>query len=68
MLQTWGLLNERAQMGNCIKELKSGVGMEHMPCGEFEANAMYFSIGVLTYNLMVAQKYFAIQEGMRKVQ
>ncbi len=33
---------------------------------EFEANAMYFSIGVLTYNLMVAQKYFVIQEGMEK--
>lgn len=48
--------NERAQMENCIKELKIGVGMEHMPCGEFEANATYFSIGVLTYNLMVAQK------------
>jgi hypothetical protein len=58
--------NERAQMENCIKELKIGIGMEHMPCGEFEANAMYFSIGVLTYNLMVAQKYFVIQEGMEK--
>lgn len=58
--------NERAQMENCIKELKIGVGMEHMPCGEFEANAMYFSIGVLTYNLIVAQKYFVIQEGMEK--
>lgn len=58
--------NERAQMENCIKELKIGMGMEHMPCGEFEANAMYFSIGVLTYNLMVAQKYFVIREGMQK--
>jgi hypothetical protein len=25
--------------------------MEQMPCGEFEANAMYFAIGVLAYNL-----------------
>jgi hypothetical protein len=57
--------NERAQMENHIKELKIGVGMEQMPCGEFEANAMYFSIGVLTYNLMIAQKYFVIQEGMQ---
>ena len=57
--------NERAQMENYLKELKIGVGMEHMPCGEFEANAMYFSIGVLTYNLMIAQKYFVIQEGMQ---
>jgi hypothetical protein len=57
--------NERAQMENYLKELKIGVGMEQMPCGEFEANAMYFSIGVLTYNLMIAQKYFVIQEGMQ---
>ncbi len=57
--------NERAQMENYIKELKIGIGMEQMPCGEFEANAMYFSIGVMTYNLMIAQKYFVIQEGMQ---
>lgn len=57
--------NERAQMENYIKELKIGVGMEQMPCGEFEANAMYFSIGVLTYNLIIAQKHFVIQEGMQ---
>lgn len=53
--------NERAQMENLIKELKIGMGMEHMPCGEFEANAIYFSIGVLSYNLMIAQKHFVIQ-------
>ena len=58
--------NERAQMENFIKELKIGIGMEHMPCNEFDANAMYFSIGVLTYNLMVAQKHFVIQEGMER--
>lgn len=58
--------NERAQMENIIKELKIGVGMEHMPCNTFEANAMYFSIGVLTYNLIVAQKYFVIKEGFEK--
>jgi len=58
--------NERAQMENHIKELKIGIGMEQMPCGEFEANAMYFSVGVLSYNLMVAQKYFVIQEGLEK--
>lgn len=57
--------NERAQMENYLKELKIGVGMEQMPCGEFEANAMYFSIGVMTYNLMIGQKYFVIQEGMQ---
>ncbi len=36
---------------NRIKDIKIGFGMEHMPCGGFEANAAFFSIGVLTYNL-----------------
>lgn len=56
--------NERAQMENLIKELKYGIGMDHMPCREFGANAMYFGVGVLTYNLMIAKKHMVIQEGM----
>jgi hypothetical protein len=43
--------NGRGNSENWHKELKSGVGMEQMPCGQFEANAMYFAIGVLAYNL-----------------
>ena len=58
--------NERGQMENIIKELKVGMGMEQMPSGRFEANAMYFAIGVLGYNLYVAQKYFVIGEGYQR--
>jgi len=36
---------------NRIKDLKVGFGMEYMPCGSFEANAVFFAIGALTYNL-----------------
>ena len=44
--------NQRGQCSeNRIKELKIGFGMERMPCGQFEANAMFFRIGVLAYNL-----------------
>ena len=57
--------NQRAQMENMLKELKGGFGAEHMPCGSFEANAMYFSVSVLTYNLTIAQKYLVIQEGLQ---
>lgn len=43
------------QRGDCsenrIKELKIGLGMERMPCGQFEANAVFFRIGVVAYNL-----------------
>jgi hypothetical protein len=36
---------------NRIKDLKIGFGMERMPCGQFEANAVFFRIGVLAYNV-----------------
>ena len=41
---------------NRIKELKNGFGMARMPCGEIEANAVFFRIGVLAYNLFVLFK------------
>ena len=44
--------NQRSQCSeNRIKELKLGFGMERMPCGQFEANAVFFRIGVLAYNV-----------------
>jgi len=36
---------------NRIKELKIGFGMQRMPCGQFEANATFFRIGVVAYNI-----------------
>ena len=32
-------------------ELKIGFCMEGMPCGQFEANAVFFRLGVLAYKL-----------------
>lgn len=52
--------NDRAHIENHIKEIKSGFGMEDMPSGEFGANAVYFGIGVMTYNLFIAQKYLTM--------
>lgn len=44
--------NQRGQCSeNRIKELKIGFGMERMPCGQFEGNAVFFRIGVLAYNV-----------------
>jgi hypothetical protein len=44
--------NQRGECSeNRIKELKIGFGMERMPCGQCEANAMFFRIGTLAYNL-----------------
>jgi len=43
------------QRGECsenrIKELKIGFGMERMPCGQSAANAMFFRIGAIAYNI-----------------
>lgn len=36
---------------NRIKDLKIGFGMERMPCGQTKANAMFFRIGALSYNI-----------------
>lgn len=45
---------------NRIKELKIGFGMERMPCGEKGANAVFFRIGVIAYNLFVLMKMTAL--------
>jgi hypothetical protein len=43
--------NQRGECSeNRIKELKIGFGMERIPCGQCEANAAFFRIGVLAYN------------------
>jgi len=57
--------NGRGQMENIIKELKSGVGMESLPCGNFNANAMWFAIGVLTYNMFIMQKELLLPESFK---
>jgi hypothetical protein len=44
--------NQRGEKSeNRIKELKIGFGMERMPCGQLDANAVFFRIATLAYNL-----------------
>ncbi len=54
------LHNQRGEVENYIKELESGFGMEWMPCGETYANAVFFRIGVIAYNLFLAMKLLAL--------
>jgi hypothetical protein len=51
---------QRGEMERMIGELKTQMSMEHLPCGQYVANDLYFGIGVLAYNLIVflKQKYF----------
>ena len=48
--------NQRGAAENFNKELKSGFGMERMPCGDSWANAVFFRIGVIAYNLFIGFK------------
>lgn len=51
--------NQRGQAENFHKELKAGFGLERMPCGESHANAVFFRLGVLAYNLFIGFKRLA---------
>jgi hypothetical protein len=54
--------NQRGQAENFLKELKGGLGLDRMPCGQFEANAVFFRIGVIAYNLFLGFKRLACPE------
>ena len=53
---------------NRIKELKIGFGMERMPCGQIKANAVFFRLGVMAYNLFVMFKRQLLPASWRKHQ
>ena len=53
---------------NRIKELKIGFAMERMPCGTLEANAVFFRIGALAYNLFCLFKRLALPQPWRSHQ
>jgi len=54
------LHNQRGEVENNFKELKHGFGMDWMPCGETHANAVFFRIGVIAYNLFQAMKLLSL--------
>lgn len=54
--------NGRAHIENHIKEIRGGFGMERLPSGDFAANAIHFGIGIMTYNLFIAQKLLTMSE------
>lgn len=58
--------NRRGNAENYNKEIKSGFGMDYAPSQELAANAVYFEIGVLAYNLAVAVKKLFLEESWSK--
>ncbi len=57
--EVWQWHNQRGQAENFNKELKTGLGMEQLPCGDSGANAVFCRIGVLAYNLFIGFKRLA---------
>jgi hypothetical protein len=50
--------NQRAEDSeNRIKELKADFGANRMPCSDFAANALYFSLCALAYNLFALMRH-----------
>jgi hypothetical protein len=58
--------NQRGQAENFNKELKNGFGMERMPCGQTEANAVFFRIGTIAYNLFIGFKRLSCPDSWMK--
>jgi hypothetical protein len=58
--------NIRGQAENFNKEMKIGFGMQRMPCGQRHANAVFFRIGVIAYNLFIGFKRLSCPESWVK--
>ena len=44
--------NGRGEFEKMIGELKHHYGLDHLPCGQFSANSLYFTIGILAFTLV----------------
>jgi hypothetical protein len=58
--------NQRGQAENFNKEVKIGFGMERMPCGQSYANAVFFRVGILAYNLFIGFRGLSCPESWIK--
>jgi hypothetical protein len=51
-----GWHQQRGEFENFFKGLKNDVGVGYLPTGDLDANAVFFRIGVLAYNLFIGFK------------
>lgn len=53
--------NQRGEFEKMIGELKAHYGLDHLPCGQFSANSLYFTVGILAFTLvqLLKRHYFA---------
>jgi len=60
--------NQRGRCENWIKEEKLGFGTEYLPCSQLGANAVFFRIGLLAYNLSIAMKLLVFPKEYQRKQ
>lgn len=60
--RVWRFYNDRAALELLIKELKYDYGLGHSPTRRFHANAFYFQILRLAYNLVVGFQTLCLPE------
>jgi hypothetical protein len=55
--------NGRGEFEKMIGELKHHYGLDHLPSGQFSANSLYFTIGILAFTLvqLLKRHYFGNQ-------
>ena len=53
---------------NRIKELKIGLGMEYLPCDHEKANAIFFRLGVIAYNISLMFKLDVLPDSWQRYQ
>lgn len=52
----------RGSMEKKIGELKHQINLNHLPMGQFNANCLYFTVGLLAYNLLQLLKLVGLPE------
>ncbi len=57
--------NDRGTAEKAIGELKNGYGLDKLPCKELFANAAFFQVGMLAYNLVQTFKRHALPKSWR---
>ncbi len=57
---------KRGEMERILGEMKAHFHLDHMPCGQFSANSMYFTLGILSYNIVQLMKQIALGQGAMK--
>ena len=62
MKSSTGTTNAVKPAKNRIKELKLDFGGDTLPCSDFNANALYFAVTALSYNLFALMRQLLPEE------